>query len=143
MVHNMKYSTSILDTIGVLSSLNFADTIWKEYEKYVIRKIEEGTLRLRGSLHYIKELTPKQAKKELNSITPIVPMLSELRGMIDQIDEKEFKKFKDIALEFFETVDLLHDNLQDIAHEHSSYDMAMPVLAKDWDSKEDEHWNKY
>ena len=142
MIHNLTYSTDILDTFGVLSSFSFAETIWTKYEKYAIPKIEDATLKLRGALFYIKDLTSKQAQKELKSLDQIIPIFCKLRGRLQSIDNREFKRFKDTAIEFFDTVDLLHDNLQDIAQIHSSYEMSMPVLANDWDSKEDDHWDK-
>ena len=143
MVHKLTYLTNIFDTFGVLSSFSFAETIWTRYEKYAIPKIEDATLKLRGSLFYVKDLTTSQAKKELKSLDQIIPILGKFRSMLEQIDDQESKHFRDTAIEFFDTVDLLHDNLQDVAQIHSSYEMSMPVLAGDWDSKEDEHWDKY
>ena len=143
MVHNMTYSNSILDTFGVLSSFSLADTIWNKYEKHAIPKIEDTTLKLRGSLFYLKELSPKQAHKEFKSIESIIPILCNLRSMLEPIDDQEFINFKNTAIEFFDTVNLLSDNLQDIAQIHSSYEMSTPVLAEDWDKKEDNHWDKY
>lgn len=143
MIHNLTYSTNILDTIGVLSSFSFAEPIWTKYEKYAIPKIEDATLKIRGSMFYIKDLTPKQAEKELKSLDQIIPIFCKLKSMLESIDDREIKHFKDTAIEFFDTVDLLHDNLQDVAQIHHSYKMSMPVLAGDWDSKEDDHWDKY
>ncbi|MCK4664131.1 MAG: hypothetical protein KAT68_14785 [Bacteroidales bacterium] len=139
----MTYSTSIFDTFGVLSSFSFAETIWSKYEKYAIPKIEDTTLKLRGSLFYLKDLTPKQAQKELKSIDSIIPILCRFRSMLEPIDDQEFINFKNSAIEFLDTVDLLHNSLQDIAQIHSSYEMSMSVLAEDWDRKEDNHWDKY
>lgn len=143
MTSNLTYSTNILDTLGVLSSFRVAESIWSKYEKYAIPKIEEATLKIRGSLFYVKDLTPKQAQNELKSIDPIISTLWEFRKMLEPIDDQKYQLFKNTAIEFFETIDLLHDNLQDVAQMHSSYEMSMPVLAKDWDSTEDEHWDKY
>lgn len=143
MVHNLTYSTNILDTFSVLSSFNLAESIWDKYEKYAIPKIEDATIKLRGSLFYIKDLTPKQAEKELKTLNQIIPVLYTSKEMLSSIEDKEFQSFKNTAIEFFDTVDLLHDNLQDIAKIHSFYEMSMSVLSEDWDSKEDQHWDNY
>lgn len=143
MVHNLTYSTNILDTFSVLSSFNLAESIWDKYEKYAIPKIEDATIKLRGSLFYIKDLTPKQAEKELKTLNQIIPVLYTSKEMLSSIEEKEFQNFKNTAIEFFDTVDLLHDNLQDIAKIHSFYEISMSVLSEDWDSTEDQHWDNY
>ncbi|PCJ24518.1 MAG: hypothetical protein COA97_09200 [Flavobacteriales bacterium] len=143
MVHNLTYSTNILDTFSVLSSFSLAESIWDRYEKYAIPKIEDATIKLRGSLFYIKDLTPKQAEKELNSLNQIITVLYTFKEMLNSIEDKEFKDFQNTAIEFFDTVDLLHDNLQDIAQIHNFYEMSMSVLSEDWDSKEDQHWDNY
>lgn len=143
MVYNLSYSTSIFESLGVLSSFNIAETIWEKYEKFAIPKIKDSTIKLRGSLYYLKDLSPTQASKELSSISPLIPVLSKLRTVIDPIEDREFHDFKTAAVDFFDTVDFLYFNLQDIADVHSSYELSKPVLATDWDSNEDEHWNNY
>ncbi|MFN3589927.1 MAG: hypothetical protein ACK4UP_11145 [Spirosomataceae bacterium] len=143
MVYNPTYSTNILESLGAISGFNFAETIWEKYEKYAIHKIKESTVNLRGALYYLKDLTPSQAAKEVNSISAFIPVLAKLKTVIEPIDRREFKEFKSTALDFFDTVDFLYISLQDIADIHSSYELSTPVLATDWDSVEDEHWNNY
>jgi hypothetical protein len=143
MVHNLTYSTNILESLGVLTGFNIAETIWEKYEKFAIPKIKESTVKLRGSLYYLKDMKPSQAAKEANSISSLIPVLAKLRTAIESIDYREFKEFKNAALEFFDTVDTLYANLQDIADIHSSYELSKPILATDWDSSEDQHWNNY
>lgn len=143
MVYNLTYSTSILESLGVLSSFSISETIWEKYVEFAIPKIKETTLKLRGSLYYLKDLTPSQAAKEADSISSLIPILVKLQTLIAPIDEIKFREFKIAALDFFETVDFLYANLQDLADVHSSYELSKPVLATDWDSKEDEHWNNY
>lgn len=46
-------------------------------------------------------------------------------------------------MDFFDTSDVLHFILHEIEDVHSSYKLSIPVLAVDWDSNEDEHWNNY
>jgi len=143
MVHNLTYSVYILESLGVLSSFNIAETIWEKYEKFAIQKIKESTVKLRGSLYYLKDLTPGQAAEEAKSISSFIPVLAKLRTVIEPIDDRAFKAFKSTALDFFDTVDFLYANLQDVADIHSAYELSKPVLATDWDSSEDEHWNNY
>lgn len=143
MVHNLTYSTSIFESLGVLSSFNIAETIWKKYEKFAIPKINESTVILRGSVYYFKDLTPSQAAREANSIGSLIPVLAKLRSVIEPIKENQFIEFKNAALDFFDAVDFLYSNLQDIADIHGSYELSKSVLAADWDKAEDEHWNNY
>ena len=143
MVYNLAYSSSIFESLGVLSSFNIAETIWEKYEKFAIPKIKDSIIKIRGSVYYLKDLTPNEASKELNSISPLIPVLSKLRTVIESINDREFHDFRTVAFEFFDTVDFLYFNLQDIADIHSSYELSKPVLATDWDSNEDEHWNNY
>lgn len=143
MVYNLTYSTSILESLGVLSCFNITETIWEKYEKFAIPKIKESTVKLRGSLYYLKDLTPTQAAKEATSISSLILVLAKLRTVIEPIDDRAFKEFKISALDFFDTVDFLYSNLQDIADIHSSYELSKPVLATDWDNNKDEHWNNY
>ncbi len=105
MVYSLTFTTNILESLGVLSSFNIAETIWEKYEKFAIPKIKDSTIKLRGSLYYLKDLSPNEASKELNSISPIIPVLSKLRTVIEPIDNREFRDFKIAALDFFETVD--------------------------------------
>jgi hypothetical protein len=143
MVYSMTNSTNILESLGVLSSFNIAESIWKKYEQFAVSKIIDSTIRLRGSLFYLKDVTPSQADKELTAISPLMPVLTKLRTAIEPIDEHEYRDFKHAAINFFDTVDLLYANLQEIADVHYSYKLSKPVLARDWDSKEDEHWDNY
>lgn len=94
-------------------------------------------------MFYLKDLTPEQATEEANSIASFIPVLAKLRTVIELMDESAVKVFKLTALDFFDTVDFFYSYLQDIADIHSSYEQSKPVLANDWDSFEDEHWNNY
>ncbi len=143
MVHNLTYSTSIFESLGVLSSFNITETIWEKYEKFAISKIKDSTLKLRGSLYNLKELSPVEASNELNAVSPLILILSKLKTAIERIDDRKFDEYKTAALDFLELIDFLYSNLQDLADTHSSYELSKPVLATDWDGREDEHWNNY
>ena len=143
MVYNPTYSTSIFESIGIISGFNIAETIWEKYEKFAIPKIKESTLKLRGSLFYIKDLTPEQAADEVNYTRSLIPILTKLRTVIESNNDNRFSEFKMVAIDFLDTVDLLIANLQDIADIHSSFDYSKQVLATDWDRVEDDHWDNY
>jgi len=143
MVQNVTFSNSILESLGVLSSFNISETIWEKYEMFAIAKIKESTIKLRGTQFYLKDLTHTQASKELLTIGPILQVLSKFKTIIEQIENREYKEFKMVALEFFNTVDFLVSNIQEIADIHSSYKLSENVLSIDWDKEEDEHWNNY
>lgn len=143
MVYNLTYSANIFDTLGVLSSFSLTETIWTKYEKYAIKKLEESTLKLRGVLFSIKELSTEQADKELEILHQLIPIFSKLKDKIEPINDADFRNFKNAAIEFFNIVDLLYDNFHEVAQFHDSYQMSIAVLANDWDSKEDDHWDKY
>ncbi|MEZ4929805.1 MAG: hypothetical protein R2777_07325, partial [Chitinophagales bacterium] len=93
MAHSLSYSTSILDTFSILASFSPAGVIWDKYEKYAIPKIEDATLKIRGSLFYLKDLTPKQAEKELKSLDKIILVLNKYKDMLYSIDDKEYIHF--------------------------------------------------
>ena len=143
MVNNFTNSTSIFESLGILSSFNIAETIWESYENFAIPKLKESTIKLRGSIFYLKELKPNEALNELNSIKPLIPILAELKKKIEFVDDKNIQEFRNTAKNFFDTVDYLFHNLQDISDVNSSYEFSKPVLAKDWDSNEDQHWDNY
>ena len=112
----MEYSTSILESFGVLSGFNLAENIWDKYEQFAIPKIEESTIKLRGSLFYLKEISPKEALTELTILDQIIPILLKLRINLETIDTKEFRNFRKVAIEFFDTVDLVQNNQIGRAH---------------------------
>lgn len=143
MVTNLTFSTGIFESLGILSSFKYTETIWDVYEKFASQRIKESTIKLRGSLYYLKYLTPEQAAKDLKSISPFMPVLSNLKLIIESNNDFEFQDFRSEALYFFDAVDNLYVNLQDIADINSSYKLSHPVLAADWDREEDEHWNNY
>jgi len=143
MAYTLSYTTSIWESLGILSGFNIAETIWEKYEKFAIPKIKDSTIKLRGSIYFLKDLTPNQAVKEAESISSLIPVFSKLRAVIEPVEDKEFKEFRNAALEFFDTFDFFYACLQEIADIHSSYELSKPVLANDWDCIEDEHWNSY
>lgn len=143
MVYNPTYSTSIFESLAVLSSFSISETIWEKYEKFAIPKIKDSTIKLRGFLYYLKDLSPKEADEEIVSLIPFIPVLSKLKTQIEPINNIEFQEFRSAALDFFDAIDFLYVNLHDVADVHSAYELSKPVLACDWESKEDAHWDNY
>lgn len=104
MVYQLSYTASILESFGILSGFPVAEAIWRTYAAFAIPKISESTVRLRGALFYLKDLTPEQAGEELSTIAPCMPLLFNLRTDIEEMDNPDFKQ---AALDFFDTVNLL------------------------------------
>ena len=93
MLYNLTFSSSIFESLGVLSTFNIVETIWDDYERFAIPKVKESTLKLRGSLYYLKDLSPKEAGKELNILNPIMPILSTVRNIIEPLQDKDIQDF--------------------------------------------------
>lgn len=143
MDYHLTFSASIFESLGVLSSFSIAETVWEKYEKFAVPKIKESTIKLRGSMYYLKDLTPDQAVNEANAVSAFIPILAKIRTVIEAVDNGAFEEFKNAAVDFFNMVDFLYSNLQDMADIHGPYELSKPVLATDWDSIEDEHWDDY
>lgn len=143
METGLSLSTSIFESFGAISGFSFVKGIREKYEAFAVSKIQDASLKLTGAQHFLKEMTPGQARRELDLIEPFTPVLKDLRYSVDNIDRKEFPLLVKAAGDFFEAVDLIIVGLHDVAEIHSSYETSLPVLAHDWDSQEDEHWNNY
>lgn len=143
MLHNQTYTASIFESLGMLSSFNAADAVWEQYEQFAVSKIEESTLKLRGAMYYLKDLSAKDAERELGVLALLIPALQKLKGEIEPIGDKRFQRFRAAALAFVATTDQLYDGLQDIADIQGAYKASIPVLAEDWDRQEDDHWDNY
>jgi len=59
MAYTLSYTTSIWESLGILSGFIIAET-WEKYEKFAIPKIKDSTIKLRGSIYFLKDLTPNQ-----------------------------------------------------------------------------------
>jgi hypothetical protein len=143
MEPTLGYKNNILDGLEVFSSFKLPNSIWDVYEKHAMAKIDDAILKLRGTQYYIKELTPDQAKQELKTLNPIVEVLFDLQKRIEEINDEYFQNFKRKAAEFCQVVEEVYEDLQDIAEEHAAYFLSRPVLEKDWDQPEDDHWDNY
>lgn len=145
MYYNLIHSSNsnIFESLSVISSFNLAEKFWDNYEDFAIRKVKDATLKLKGLCYDMSNISPKEATKELDYLNNILPVLHKLRKKIESIKDKEFQTFKATAIEFFDTVDVLYNNLQDIAHIHHAYETSVPVLSNDWDKEEDKHWDNY
>ncbi|PKP61059.1 MAG: hypothetical protein CVT88_01140 [Candidatus Altiarchaeales archaeon HGW-Altiarchaeales-1] len=137
------YSNTLLEMISVLNTFSVSKFVWKKYEKFAIPKIEDSTIKIRGTFYDLNNLKPKQAEQELQTLNQFKPLLYQLKQQLELIEDMEFLKFKNTALDFFTTLKEITDTLNEITDIHSSYKRAMPVLAKDWDRPEDNHWDNY
>ncbi len=139
------YSNSLLETMGILNvnTLRLSKFIWEKYEKFAIKKLENYTVKIRGTYYYLNNLTPKQAQHELETLKQFEPLLSPFKQQLESIDRNEFVKFRNTAMDFFNALEDVTHALTEIADVHSSYKSSIPTLAKGWDSKEDEHWDNY
>ncbi len=131
-----------MDIFGVLSSFRLAENFWGNYETFAIAKIEEATLKLRGSLFYVKDLSPDQAQSQLKSLVPFFEVLEILKKELNAAENPALKNFKKTTGEFFQTVAHLQENLEDVAFEHHPYEMSTPAL-EDWSRPENDHWDNY
>ncbi len=94
-------------------------------------------------MYYLKELSPQEAAQTLDNINPIMLVLATLKAKIEPINDITFRNFRTAALEFCEVMELLETNLNDIAEIHGSYKQSLAVLAEDWNSEADNHWDNY
>jgi hypothetical protein len=143
METRLSLSTSIFESFGAISEFSFVEGIREKYEAFAVSKIQDSSLKLTGAQHFLKEMTPGQARRELDLIEPVTPVLKDLRYSVDSINRKEFPLLVKAAGDFFEAVDFIIIGLNDLAEIHSSYKASLPVLAHDLESQEDEHWNNY
>lgn len=139
----LTYSNTLLETISVINTFSVSKFVWKKYERFAIPKIEDCTMRIRGTFYYLHHLNSKQAELELQTLNLFTPILSQLKSQLDLVKDNEFIKFKNTALDFFIAFQEVIDTLNEISDIHSSYKSAIPVLAKDWGCPEDNHWDNY
>ncbi|HHN48642.1 MAG TPA: hypothetical protein ENN08_06920 [Bacteroidales bacterium] len=79
METGLSLSTSIFESFGAISGFSYVEDIREKYEAFAVSKIQDATLKLRGAQHFIKEMTPGQARHELTLIEPVAPVLKELK----------------------------------------------------------------
>ena len=143
MKNSLSLSTNLFETLSVLSSFKLTESIWDSYESFAISKISDSTLKLRGAMHYLKELTPSQAAKELKLINNMMPIIQQLNTMILKVNHTELAMFKNEVAEFIETIEHLRFQLNEIKDEQNSYLISSQVLEQDWLREEDNHWDNY
>ena len=143
MLIGQTYSASVFESLGMLSGFNAAKAVWDQYEQFAVSKVEESTMKLRGAMYYLKNMSTKEAEQELHMLSLLLPALEKMRNEIEPVTDKRFRRFRSAALEFIATTEQLADGLQDITDIHGAYKASIPVLAGDWDSPEDDHWDNY
>jgi len=136
MLSNLTYSTNIFNTLGILTSYSFTETVWKSYGEFAIAKMEEGILKLQGSIYSVDELDINKLVKEYESLNELNPVLAKIRGEIETIDRVEFRSFKDTSIKFFKTVDLLFETIHTEIHKHPYNDETLAALEENTEKLE-------
>ena len=131
MVTDITYSTNIFDSLGVLNSFNLTGTVWSKYEKFAVRKLESTTLKLKGILFSFEDIGLEQAIKEHEMLSDFIPIFSDLRKTIEQNTNAEIRRFKSVAIDFFDTFDLLYEKFHSEIHKYPYNDETLAVLNED------------
>ena len=137
------YPPSFFSILGIFASFNLTKSIWNSYEKYAISQIDENIYKIKGLSYFVNELSYEQAESELKNLTNIISILNSFKETIIQIDDEKFLLFKKKSLFLINLINELYLNLNEIEDIHSSYKISAPVLATDWDSEADKHWDEY
>lgn len=142
MTFNETYSPSFFDAFVSISGFGVGEIIWEKYQKHTIPKIKKAVVTLKGVQSMVKNLTPKQAKKELEALDKIKPAISKVWKDIEKINHSDFTQFKNETIIFFEELNILYTSLQDVAYPNTHNKFIEKALLKTWD-KEVVDWNKY
>jgi len=131
MVTDITYSTNLFESLGVLNNFNLTENIWNKYEKIAVRKLESTTLKMKGILFSIDDISLEQAIKEHEMLCDFIPVFSDLRKKIKQNNNDEIRRFKSVAIHFFDTYDLLYEKFHSEIHKYSYNDETLAVLNED------------
>lgn len=131
MVHNLTYSASIFNTLGVLSSVSFTETIWSKYEKYAVKTLKKSTYKFKELLSSVDKLSINELIKQFEILDQLMPVLNKQRENIEPINDTHFRNFKNAAIEFFNIVDLLFDTVHTEIHKHPYNDETLAALEED------------
>lgn len=131
----------VAQTLGLLSSFQFAENIWKQHQAYVINHVTEATIKLRGINYYLPQVSIEEAQQIVHHLEEIIPTIDKVFILIENIQEHKLSIFKQRAIEFIELIRIVYQNLIDISDQHICYKISTPVFAQDWDSEEDQRWD--
>ncbi len=131
MVTDITYSTNLFESLGVLNNFNLTENIWNKYEKIAVRKLESTTLKMKGILFSIDDISLEQAIKEHEMLCDFIPVFSDLRKKIKQNNNDEIRRFKSAAIHFFDTYDLLYEKFHSEIHKYPYNDETLAVLNED------------
>jgi len=131
MVTDITYSTNLFESLGVLNNFNLTENIWNKYEKIAVRKLESTTLKMKGILFSIDDISLEQAIKEHEMLCDFIPVFSDLRKKIKQNNNDEIRRFKSVAIHFFDTYDLLYEKFHSEIHKYPYNDETLAVLNED------------
>ncbi|MCF6241294.1 MAG: hypothetical protein L3J74_08120 [Bacteroidales bacterium] len=131
MVGSFTYSNNIFDAFSIFSSFSLSQTIWESYEKYAIRKLEDATLKTQGLIYSIKEFSTKELIEDFEFINKLMPILNKERNIIESINDVDFLAFKKTSMKFFNSLDILLDEIDRELHKRPYNKETLKVLNKD------------
>ncbi|KAB1063172.1 hypothetical protein F3059_11045 [Salibacter halophilus] len=143
MSYGHVYNHFIFETLGIMSSLQYTDSVWNDYEEFAISKIEDANLRIRGAVSQSRNLKNSEAEKELLLLEKMIPVINQFEKSLESSNDEKFRAIKDSFQTFLASVKELHKTLEELADKHHHYKISTPVLSEDWDSEEDDHWDNY
>lgn len=138
----LTHSTGIFDAFISISSFSMGEMFWEKYQKHTIPKIKQSIMTIKGARSMVKDLTPKQAKKELAALDKIKPAVLKVWKDVEKINQNDFTHFKNETIAFFEELNLLYTALQDIAFPESYNKLIDKTFEKEAES-EIVDWNEY
>lgn len=143
MAYPIIYHPLISEAFTLFSGFQCAETMKNTSKPIAVAKIRASTLALQATLAHLKYLTPRQAANELDGMRVFIPFVAKLSMALEAQKEEVDETLKPLALNFLGTLDRILIHLQDMASLHMTYELSQPVIAQDWDSCQDEHWNHY
>jgi len=142
MVNTMYNTPNIIDSMNMIYSFGVYESMKDEYVKIALVKLQESLMALRGSLYYLKDLTPEQAQRELKFVEVVIPVLEKIQFKISAMNV-EYDELRKVSSEFVETIQEVYFGLREIADVNESYTLSAPVLAEDWEHPDNDHWDNY
>ncbi len=134
--------SDLFETLGILSISSVQNDFLNEFKNLAITKLEEETLKIRGSLYYVKKLDPKDAKELKDIIQKRLNILSDIQKKIELLSDLKYNDFKVAALDYIDAIHTLYSYLEDVTDIHSSYLISHNIL-EDWNEPENDHWDNY
>lgn len=136
-------SSVLIESMGYLYASTMGELMWNNYSLYLIPRLEELSSILKNHAENVKELEYGQAASELAMVKNLIPLLDKLQSDIEESDLQNREVFRVTASNFFDSVKLLCQAIEEKAEMHYTYIASKSILAEDWDRPEDDHWDTY